>query len=99
MPEEEQEEQEEPKKETDKPDVEQADKTPTAIEAATALADRIDAGNKKAEELLERQEKLHAEQMLGGHSNAGQAPEPKKELTNEQYKDEIMAGKVPAKAK
>ena len=48
---------------------------PTPIEAATALADRIDAGNKLALEITERNEKLHAEQMLGGSSDAGQAPE------------------------
>ena len=68
---------------------------PTAIEAATKLADRIDAGNKRAEELLVRQEKLHAEQMLGGHSQAGQAPPEKKELTPEEYADKVMAGETP----
>ena len=72
-------------------------KTPTAIDVATSLADRIDAGNKKAEELLERQEKLHAEQMLGGHSQAGQAPPEKKELTPEEYADKVMAGETPEK--
>lgn len=78
----------------DKPD---AEKKPTAIEAATALADRIDAGNKKAEEILERQEKLHAEQMLGGSSDAGQAPPKKEKMTDAEYKDKVMAGDIPNK--
>ena len=72
-------------------------KTPTAIDVATSLADRIDAGNKKAEELLERQEKLHAEQMLGGHSQAGQAPPEEKEMTDKEYADKVMAGETPEK--
>lgn len=50
----------------------------SAIQVAEKLAERIDAGNKKAEEILVRQEKLAALNMLGGSSNAGQAPPPKK---------------------
>jgi len=78
-----------------KKDVEQGTQKPTAIEVAEKLADRIDAGNKKAEDLIVRQEKLHAEQMLGGSSDAGQAPPEKKELTDEEYKDKILAGEKP----
>jgi len=80
-----------------KQNVKEGTEKPTAIEAATALADRIDAGNKKAEELLVRQERLHAEQMLGGSSEAGQAPSPKEKLTDEQYKDKVLAGEIPKK--
>ncbi len=67
--------------------VEKGTEKPTAIEAATALADRIDAGNKKAEEILERGEELHAKQMLGGHSQAGQAPPPKETEEEKWAKD------------
>lgn len=98
MPEEPTNQEPEPKEEKGaEQDVKEGDKKPTAIEAATALAERIDAGNKKAEEILIRQEKLHAEQMLGGHSNAGQAPPEKTRMTDEEYKDQVMAGEIPEK--
>ena len=77
----------EEEKEIPKPDVKEDPKKPTAIEAATALADRIDAGNKKAEEILVRQEELHAQQMLGGHSQAGQTPPPKETEEEKWAKD------------
>ena len=67
-------------------------KQPTAIEAATALADRIDAANKESREILERQEALRAEQLLGGQSEAGQQPEVPKEETPKEYTDRIMRG-------
>ena len=73
--------------EENKPDVEEGTKTPSAIEVAEKLADRIDAGNKKAEEILVRQEELHAQQMLGGHSQAGQAPPPKETEDEKWAKD------------
>jgi len=70
---------------------------PTAIEQAEKLHQQIKAENDRREQLLEREEKLHAEKMLGGSSDAGQAPEKKKPLTDEEYKDKVMAGEVPEK--
>jgi len=84
-------------KEGTEQNVKEGTEKPTAIEAATALAERIDAGNKKAEELLVRQEKLHAEQMLGGGSNAGQEPPKKEKMTDEEYKNKVLTGEIPKK--
>ncbi len=63
------------------------EKKETAISVAKKLADRIDAGNAKTEELVKRQEALAAQNMLGGQSNAGQAP-PKKESEDEKWERE-----------
>jgi len=68
------------------------ERTKSAIEAAKALADRIDAGNAKAEELLRRQEALHAEQMLSGRADAGQQPEQPKKETDKEYAQRIARG-------
>ena len=55
---------------------------------AKSLAERIEEGNKRSEDLLNKQEKLLAEQALGGTSNAGQTSEPKEENPKE-YMDRI----------
>jgi len=55
------------------------EKKQTNLEKAEELAARIEEANKKTEELLERQEKLSAERMLGGRTEAGSAPSEKTE--------------------
>lgn len=81
--------------EEDKQDVKEESKAPTTLDKYQAENARREEILKKEEELQERKEKLHAEQMLGGGSNAGQAPPQKKELSDEEYKDKVMAGEVP----
>ena len=49
-----------------------SEKTP--IEIAKEIAERIEAGNKKSEELLKKQEELIAYNLLAGRSNAGSVP-------------------------
>ena len=49
------------------------------VDAATQIAERLEAANQKTEELLTRQEKLRAQSILGGKSEAGAAPPPKDE--------------------
>lgn len=52
----------------------------TLIEQAKKAAERLEAANKKMEELVKRQEDLEARRILGGSSNAGgNKPEPTKE--------------------
>jgi len=61
-----------------------------------AIVQRQEAANKKTEELLERQEKLHANQRLAGTSG-GHIEEIKKEETPKEYREridkEIVEGK------
>jgi hypothetical protein len=69
--------------------------SPSAIEMAEKLRDQMKAENDRRETLLEREEKLHAERMLGGHSQAGQSPPPPKELTDKEYAAKVLAGETP----
>ena len=68
---------------------------PTSIDLLNKALDRKENLLKQETELQDRREKLHTEQMLGGHSEAGQAPAEKKELTDEEYKEKILAGEKP----
>ncbi len=78
-------------------DVEQGTETPSLLEASKTVADRLEKGVKGAMEFLQRMEKVAAQNMLGGSSNAGQAPPEKKELTPEEYTEKVIAGETPEK--
>lgn len=62
------------------------------ISRAAETASRLEAANAKTEELLRRQENLHAMSMLGGRTEAGQKPEIKKEETEREYADKLFKG-------
>lgn len=64
------------------------------LSKSTKIAERMEEANKRAEEILERQEKLMAENILGGRSDAGQKPTPPKEETPQEYKDKVMRGEL-----
>ena len=59
-------------------------KTPTSLDKYHEENNRREELLTKETELQDRKEKLHTEQMLGGHSEAGQAPAPK-ETENEKW--------------
>ena len=66
---------------------------PTTESTDSSMAvtlERIEAANKKKEELLEREEKLEALKRLGGESEAGSEPEEEKEETPKEYADRVM---------
>ena len=56
---------------------------------ALALVERREAATKEEEKLLDRKEKLAANSMLGGTTEAGQAPVEKKEETPHEYRVRI----------
>ena len=58
---------------------------------AKSLAERIEEGNKKSEELLKKQEQLLAASQLSG--TAGGHLEPKEE-TPKEYAQRVLAGKL-----
>ena len=64
------------------------------IEQANALVERIEEGNKRQEELLNRQEEIIAKEMLGGYTEAGKEEIKKEEETPEEYANKIMRGEV-----
>jgi hypothetical protein len=59
------------------------------IDKGEEIAKRIEEGNKKAAELIERQERALAGMRLQGKSYAGKPQEVEVELSNEEYKKKI----------
>jgi len=90
------------KKEAEKPeekpaaeDTGEGDKyeTTPVIERAREEREKLEAANKKKEELLDREEQIMAKKALGGQTEAGQVEE-KKEETPKEYKDRVMRGEI-----
>ena len=67
-------------------------KEKSIIEEAELIALRIETANKRQEELIKKQEGLFAQQLLSGHTIAGQQI-IKKELTPQEYAKEVLEGK------
>lgn len=68
--------------------------TPTMLEEARKVVDDLKAANEVKRGLLEREERIKAQEMLGGRSAAGEpAPEPVEETPSD-YAKRVMAGKV-----
>ena len=64
------------------------------IDKAKEQADRLEAANKKQEELLDRQEQILAKQALGGRSEAGQRTPEQVKLSDEEYAQKVMNGEA-----
>ena len=68
-------------------------KEPSLIE----VADRLEAANKEAREILAKQGALAARNLLGGSSDTGEQPQKEKELSDHEYRlkleREIREGK------
>lgn len=80
---------EEEKKEEETKAVEDTNVRISPIDKANEAADRLEAANKVTTELVGRQEALAVQNKLSGTSEAGQAPEAKKEETPKEYNDRI----------
>lgn len=68
--------------------------TLTLIEKAEQVAERIERANAKTEELVRRNEATAAQNRLGGQSEAGAQPEKKKEISDEEYAEMAISGKL-----
>lgn len=64
------------------------------IDEANKAAERLEKANAEKKILLEREEKLKANDILAGRANAGQTPEPKKEYTPEEYAKASLRGVI-----
>ena len=64
------------------------------IEKANLAAERLEAANKKQEELLDRQQNIMAKQILAGKAEAGIQPEKPKEESPEEYTRKFDEGKI-----
>ena len=65
-----------------------------AFEKAEKLAASLAEHNKKAEELIAKQQAAATRNILGGRSEAGKAPEAKKQISNKEYAEAAMKGKI-----
>jgi hypothetical protein len=64
------------------------------IDKAEKVAARLEEANKRHEELIKRQEALEARRVLGGKSEGGTAPAPKKDIPNRDYADAALKGRI-----
>ena len=64
------------------------------VEGANLAAERMEAANAKAEELVARQEEAAAKMILGGQAEAGQAHVKPEEISDEEYANQVMKGEV-----
>jgi len=91
-------EEEDKKKEPDKPteDINEGSKHETTpiIKRAREEREKLEAANKKKEELLEREEELMAKRELGGESEAGIQPPKKEKLTDSEIADKVLKGEI-----
>ena len=65
-------------------------KETSIIDRTNAAAKRLEDANKKKEELISREERLHVENKLGGSAEAGIIPAKPKIETPQEYKDRVM---------
>ena len=65
------------------------------VDLAHKAAQALKEQNERMEKNLERAEKLAATELLGGKSQAGQAPPEPKEETDAEYTKKVMSGEVP----
>lgn len=90
---------EEPKKKEEVNEEEEGEVKPEKPKSVLELADekiaRMEALDKSLGEKLDALSELKATDMLSGTSEAGAAPEPKKEMSDEDYKDAVMRGETP----
>lgn len=65
------------------------------IEQANAAAERLSAENDRSAELLSQAQELEARRALGGRSGAPQGEQKKTEISNVEYLNLALAGKLP----
>lgn len=65
------------------------------VARADKAAERLEAANRKTEELLKRQEDLAARDKLGGRSGGAPQETKPKEMSPKEYSDQVLSGNVP----
>ena len=66
----------------------------TMLEKVTEQVKMLNEANSKTEDLLNRQERLKAEDLLGGKTDGHQEAEVKKEVSDKAYSEMVMRGEV-----
>jgi len=75
------------------PITETSSKPVSLYDKTEAMVTRQEEANKKAEEILDRQEKLHANQRLAG-TTGGHIEPVVSEETPKEYADKVMKGEI-----
>jgi hypothetical protein len=91
------EEQKEQKKESTDGSIDAGDKpkTPDLIDQANFAAERMEAANKKREEILKREEDLEARRRLGGQTEGAAQEETKpKDEDPVEYANKVLRGEI-----
>ncbi len=70
------------------------EETKSLLQQTNEAVTRLEEANKVKEGLLEREEKLQSDTMLGGISSAGQAPPKKEKLNDIAYAEALVRGEV-----
>ena len=68
--------------------------SPSKLDEAKALAERLEKANQRHEELINREESLAAERIVSGQAEAGSIPEKPKEMSDEEYSKKALAGEL-----
>lgn len=71
------------------PKVEQSVEQPSIVEKANSVAERIEAANKKAEEILKQQQEFYSKNLLGGRAAAGAIQKTPEETMQEEIKKQV----------
>ena len=69
-------------------------KATSLLDKTNETVERLEKANEKREELLDRQEKMLSDKMLGGDSKAGEGTPVKKKLTDEEYAEAYDKGEI-----
>ncbi len=72
------------------------DRKPITLQEASAIAERLERANAEHRVLVERDEQIRAQKMLGGKTEAGFIA-PLKEDTPKEYAQKILHGQIPLK--
>jgi len=70
-------------------------KTTTLIDDANLAAERLEAANARKAELIRQEEELLIKRRMSGTTEAGQKPEEKEKISDEEYANQAMTGVVP----
>lgn len=74
---------------------EETNKHLSPLEETKGNFKKLKEANDRVEAELLRKEELRAKMAMGGDSEAGSQPIEKKEISDKEYADKVMAGEIP----
>ena len=68
-----------------------------SLAEANTIAERLETANKERRELLEREERLEAQRILGGRTSSPIQEKSKPQISDIDYAHELLRGRIPEK--